>query len=122
MSGMGMRFRLLIIVGVNVMMTAGCARLSTTPAQYSGLTTAEVVDDDATQVNVRRPAPKRPARVQNSSAVEPVAVLESSIVARRNWKPQNVAALENIRPLNLNDMNKGEVVTGSIKKGSAGSR
>ena len=117
-----MHFRPFIVAGISVLMTTGCTRLSTAPAQYSALTTAEVVDDDATQANVRRGAPKRTTKVYSSSGVEPMAALDASIAARQNWKPQNVAGLENIRPLTLSDMSRSEVVTGSIKKGGAEAR
>ena len=117
-----MHIRPLILAGLSILMTTGCARLSSAPAQYSGLSTAEVVDDDVPPSVQRRSAPRRPTRVQSSSAVEPMAVLNASIAARQNWKPQNVAGLENIRPLIRNDPGKGEILTGSIKGADAESR
>ena len=116
-----MDFRPVVVAGIGVVMTTGCARLSNVPAQYNALpaaeVTAEVTDDTALPAAQRRSAPRRSGKVQSSATVEPIAVLEASVAARRSWKPQDVAALENTRPSFRSDPIKGDVLTGSIKRG-----
>ncbi|GJD96259.1 hypothetical protein OCOJLMKI_3479 [Methylobacterium iners] len=111
----------LLAGGIALLLVSGCARLTNAPAEYSALHPRDLpsrslaeIDEQMPQTT-RRQSPKyRTSNRQGSSYVEPFAVLEASIAARRNWKTQNIANLENERSLLASSRATKEQVTGSV--------
>lgn len=112
----------LLGISIILMIVSGCSRLADEPTQYSALNPVDqsidesYQNDNKTQSTKQRPVRSPIAKRQDPSFVEPSAVLEASIVARRNWKSRNLTDLENMRPAIAIGRPTDKTATGSLKQ------
>jgi hypothetical protein len=111
-----------IISGIATLLVGACNRLADAPAQYSALQRGGLINEDFSQIDVETSRDRkkqfmrpRTSKVQSSSGVNPSATLEASIMARRSWKSQNIADLENVRPAIALDQTADRDITASVR-------